>query len=185
MESLIEPRASLHQPLFSFPHQRKRSICKECGGAGICQHQRERSKCKECRGAIICQHQCVRSKCKECRVRTQGVGPKMTRREMTRWGLDPWPPCTGRRSRRSAKRPCSRCQHRWCPATHAALALPALATAVGVPTPPTNTHTHPHPHPHLATHVCTAAAEAPLPEGVSEEQKAESPPQTPLAVRPP
>ena len=31
------------------PHQRRRSECKECGGAGICQHQRQRSKCKECR----------------------------------------------------------------------------------------------------------------------------------------
>ena len=31
------------------PHQRRRSACKECGGASICQHQRERSKCKECR----------------------------------------------------------------------------------------------------------------------------------------
>ena len=48
------------------PHQRKRSRCKECGGAGICQHQRQRSQCKECGGASICQHQRVRSTCKEC-----------------------------------------------------------------------------------------------------------------------
>ena len=31
------------------PHQRRRSQCKECGGASICQHQRQRSRCKECR----------------------------------------------------------------------------------------------------------------------------------------
>ena len=31
------------------PHQRRRSDCKECGGAGICPHQRIRSRCKECR----------------------------------------------------------------------------------------------------------------------------------------
>ena len=33
----------------------------------MCQHQREKSKCKECGGAGICQHQRIRSKCKECR----------------------------------------------------------------------------------------------------------------------
>jgi hypothetical protein len=49
------------------PHQRQRSRCKECGGAGICQHQRIRSTCKECGGASICQHQRIRSRCKECR----------------------------------------------------------------------------------------------------------------------
>ena len=31
------------------PHSRKRSTCKECGGASICQHQRIRRRCKECR----------------------------------------------------------------------------------------------------------------------------------------
>ena len=30
------------------PHQRQKSRCKECGGAGICPHQRIRSQCKEC-----------------------------------------------------------------------------------------------------------------------------------------
>ena len=30
------------------PHQRQRSKCKECGGAGICPHQRIRSRCKVC-----------------------------------------------------------------------------------------------------------------------------------------
>ena len=48
------------------PHQRKRSACKECGGAGICPHQRRRGRCKECGGAGICQHQRIRSRCKEC-----------------------------------------------------------------------------------------------------------------------
>jgi len=48
-------------------HQRRRSLCKVCGGAGICQHQRRRSQCKECGGASICPHQRIRSKCKECR----------------------------------------------------------------------------------------------------------------------
>jgi hypothetical protein len=49
------------------PHQRERSKCNECGGAGICQLQRQRSRCKECGGASIFQHQRGRSQCKECR----------------------------------------------------------------------------------------------------------------------
>ena len=32
------------------PHGRKRSTCKECGGASICEHSRRRSRCKDCRG---------------------------------------------------------------------------------------------------------------------------------------
>ena len=56
------PRAGL------CPHQRRRSTCKECGGAGICQHQRIRSRCKECGGAGLCPHQRQRSRCKECSV---------------------------------------------------------------------------------------------------------------------
>ena len=48
-------------------HQRVRSTCKDCGGSGICEHQRVRSRCKECGGSSICEHQRVRSKCKECR----------------------------------------------------------------------------------------------------------------------
>ena len=41
-------------------------VCKECGGASICEHGRMRSKCKECGGASICEHGRRRSKCKEC-----------------------------------------------------------------------------------------------------------------------
>ena len=29
-------------------HGRRRSKCKECGGASICEHGRERSKCNDC-----------------------------------------------------------------------------------------------------------------------------------------
>jgi hypothetical protein len=48
------------------PHQRRRSRCKDCGGAGLCPHQRQRSSCKECGGSNICPHQRIRSICKEC-----------------------------------------------------------------------------------------------------------------------
>jgi hypothetical protein len=30
------------------PHNRQRSKCKSCGGAGICDHNRIRSRCKPC-----------------------------------------------------------------------------------------------------------------------------------------
>ena len=48
------------------PHGRRRSKCKECGGASICEHGRQRSQCKECGGASICEHGRQRSQCKEC-----------------------------------------------------------------------------------------------------------------------
>ena len=47
-------------------HKRRRSQCKECGGASICQHARERSTCKECGGSSICQHARRRSECRNC-----------------------------------------------------------------------------------------------------------------------
>jgi hypothetical protein len=47
-------------------HNRRRSMCKECGGSQICEHNRERSTCKECGGSQICEHNRVRPTCKEC-----------------------------------------------------------------------------------------------------------------------
>ena len=48
------------------PHGRRRTRCKECGGASICEHGRERYGCKECGGASMCEHGRQRTKCKEC-----------------------------------------------------------------------------------------------------------------------
>ena len=48
------------------PHGRRRSECKECGGASICEHGRRRSQCKECGGGSMCEHGRRRSECKEC-----------------------------------------------------------------------------------------------------------------------
>ena len=48
------------------PHNRERSLCKECGGGSICEHKRQRSACKECGGGSICEHKRIRSQCKEC-----------------------------------------------------------------------------------------------------------------------
>ena len=47
-------------------HRRRRSRCKECGGASICEHGRQRCRCMECGGGGLCKHRRVRSKCKEC-----------------------------------------------------------------------------------------------------------------------
>ena len=47
-------------------HGRRRSMCKECGGASVCEHGRRRSQCKECGGKGICEHGRLRSQCKEC-----------------------------------------------------------------------------------------------------------------------
>ena len=66
------------------PHQRRRSRCKECGGASICQHQRRMSTCKECGGSSICPHHRQKSTCKEC-----GVGGQATRARH-RGGGEPW-----------------------------------------------------------------------------------------------
>ena len=41
-------------------------MCKECGGASICEHGRRRSQCKECGGGSMCEHGRRRSECKEC-----------------------------------------------------------------------------------------------------------------------
>ena len=48
------------------PHNRERSLCKECGGGSICEHKRQRSACKECGGGSICEHNRIRSQCKAC-----------------------------------------------------------------------------------------------------------------------
>jgi hypothetical protein len=61
-----EKRARTMQPRKKCPHNRQRSVCKDCGGASICEHNRQRSTCKDCGGASICEHNRVRSRCKDC-----------------------------------------------------------------------------------------------------------------------
>jgi len=56
------------QGLRGHEHNRQRSLCKDCGGANICQHNRQRNTCnlKDCGGTSICQHNRRRSVCKDC-----------------------------------------------------------------------------------------------------------------------
>ena len=51
---------------------RQRSVCKECGGSGICEHGRQRYNCKECGGGGICEHGRRRSSCWECEEEAPG-----------------------------------------------------------------------------------------------------------------
>ena len=48
-------------------HGRKRSVCKECGGASVCEHDMKRSSCKECGGGSICEHDRIRFQCEGAR----------------------------------------------------------------------------------------------------------------------
>jgi len=55
MEVLQETdQEKIVKKVYKCEHGRKRSQCKECGGASICEHGRQRSKCKECGGSALC-----------------------------------------------------------------------------------------------------------------------------------
>jgi hypothetical protein len=43
-----------------------KSLCKECGGTGICQHGKDKKRCKECGGNALCEHRIDKYSCKEC-----------------------------------------------------------------------------------------------------------------------
>ena len=45
------------------PEETKRSVCRDCGGASICEQDRIRSQCKDCGGRKFCEH--GRLKCKD------------------------------------------------------------------------------------------------------------------------
>ena len=47
-------------------HGRRKSMCKDCGGASICKHRRQKASCRECGGSIFCQHGRRKSYCKDC-----------------------------------------------------------------------------------------------------------------------
>jgi hypothetical protein len=59
------------------PHNRRKTTCKECGGASICSHNRIKSQCKECGGSQICHHLKIRSKCYECLVDKDNTIPEI------------------------------------------------------------------------------------------------------------
>ena len=46
--------------------RKKKSTCKECGGASFCEHGKRKSECKECGGSQFCEHGKRKSQCYEC-----------------------------------------------------------------------------------------------------------------------
>ena len=47
-------------------HNRKKSVCKDCGGSSICVHNKHKYVCIECGGSAICIHNKYRSRCIKC-----------------------------------------------------------------------------------------------------------------------
>ena len=47
-------------------HNKRKTLCKECGGGSICEHNKRKTRCKECGGGSICEHNKHRDVCKEC-----------------------------------------------------------------------------------------------------------------------
>jgi len=48
------------------PHNKEKSVCRECGGGSFCIHNKIKSKCRECDGSSFCIHNKEKSKCREC-----------------------------------------------------------------------------------------------------------------------
>ena len=78
------------------PHNRRKYICKECGGSSICKHNRikymcyecgyipklcphnrRKTRCKECRGGSICPHNRIKSRCYECLTNKDNTIPEI------------------------------------------------------------------------------------------------------------
>ncbi len=47
-------------------HGKRKYVCKDCGGKGICDHGRIKYNCEECGGSGHCPHGKVKFYCKEC-----------------------------------------------------------------------------------------------------------------------
>lgn len=48
------------------PHNRRKSMCKECNGGSICEHGKQRHWCADCGGGARCEHGKQKSRCKDC-----------------------------------------------------------------------------------------------------------------------
>ena len=47
-------------------HNKRKTVCKECGGSSLCIHDKQKNNCKECSGSSYCIHNKRKSRCKEC-----------------------------------------------------------------------------------------------------------------------
>ena len=54
-------------PAVKCKHNKRRPLCKECGGGGLCVHGKRKERCKDCKGGSICGHGKRRYSCQECK----------------------------------------------------------------------------------------------------------------------
>ena len=47
-------------------HDKRKALCKHCGGSSLCIHNLEKRYCKECGGASFCCHNKRKTHCKDC-----------------------------------------------------------------------------------------------------------------------
>jgi hypothetical protein len=48
-------------------HNKRKEICKECGGSQICEHNKIKSQCRDCNGGSFCIHDKRKTTCRECK----------------------------------------------------------------------------------------------------------------------
>jgi hypothetical protein len=49
------------------PHDKQKSLCKECGGSSLCEHNIQKYYCIPCGGKGICTHNSIRQNCIKCK----------------------------------------------------------------------------------------------------------------------
>jgi len=54
------------KPRKKCPHGKRKDMCVECGGSGICIHKKPKSRCIDCGGSSFCIHKKYKASCIEC-----------------------------------------------------------------------------------------------------------------------
>lgn len=47
-------------------HDKRKTLCLECGGKSLCNHNRIKYNCKECKGKSLCSHDRIKNRCRDC-----------------------------------------------------------------------------------------------------------------------
>ena len=47
-------------------HNKRKSLCRDCGGSEICEHNKQKPVCRDCGGSQICPHDKTKSNCRDC-----------------------------------------------------------------------------------------------------------------------
>ena len=48
-------------------HNKRKTVCKHCGGASLCEHSKRKIDCRECNPSNFCSHGKRKRSCKECK----------------------------------------------------------------------------------------------------------------------